>query len=110
MRQLQAHVNFLSTNALEPLHNLSDDDLPDGMKEDVDRLVRYAQIQVKLEQALFLPYHSALEQVASSWKERAERGFIRRMVEADVDEKELEAFADDVEQAVKKFEVRDKSS
>jgi hypothetical protein len=40
LRQLQAHVDFLSTNALEPLRTLSEDDIPDGMKEDVNRLIR----------------------------------------------------------------------
>jgi len=41
LRQLQAHVDFLSKHALEPLQSLSEDDIPDGMKEDVNRFVKY---------------------------------------------------------------------
>ncbi|KAJ7507233.1 WD40-repeat-containing domain protein [Mycena galericulata] len=87
LRQLQAHVKFLSVNALEPLKPLSEDDMPTGMKEDLDRLVK------------------ALEDVGTTWTERQKRGGLRRWIEANVDEKELTGFADDVKQAVEQFQT-----
>ncbi|KAJ7200177.1 hypothetical protein GGX14DRAFT_572288 [Mycena pura] len=86
LRQLQAHVKFLSANALEPLQMLSEDEMPSGMKEDVKRLV------------------ATLEEVGKSWTERAKRSEIRRWIEVNVDEKELKEFADDVKQAVEQFQ------
>ncbi|KAJ6545263.1 WD40-repeat-containing domain protein [Mycena capillaripes] len=87
LRQLQAHVKFLSANALEPLKTLPQDDIPSGMTEDVNRLVK------------------ALEEVGTTWTERAKRGDLRRRVEAAADEKDLQEFADDVKRVVEQFQT-----
>ncbi|PBK63484.1 WD40 repeat-like protein [Armillaria solidipes] len=86
LQLLQEHVQTLLENTLQPLALITENDMPEGLRNDVNRLV------------------SELGELGRRWENSKERGVLRRFADATADEADLKMFAEDIQRAVTRFQ------
>ncbi|KAF8629283.1 hypothetical protein AX15_003530 [Amanita polypyramis BW_CC] len=87
IKELQGHITYILDNALTPLSNMAGDDIPLGLRADVEKL----SIQLKT--------------LMEEWASFSSRWKIRRFVQATGDEDGLKGLTENIRLAIEKFQL-----
>ncbi|PBK77602.1 WD40 repeat-like protein [Armillaria solidipes] len=86
LQLLQEHVQNLLEHTLQPLAQITEKDIPEGLREDLNRFV------------------GTLDELRRRWEASGDRGVLRRFTDAAQDEADLKLFAEDIQRAVTQFQ------